>query len=311
MRNKNFYILAIIFLNAFLIGCDEVIILDIDQAQSKVVIDGLITTDDTTHYVKLSRTKYFYNEGSTERITSAVVEVVDNLGNVYSFTHNPKNDKGLKGYYLSDNTFAGVAGRIYTLTVQIEGVSYIGQDELMPVTTIDSLTWEFDSDAYEYYLEEIDEALQAIVNAHLNGDSLLIARAELYLEKVDGYYAVFFNAIEPQDRIDYYLWKFFRNGKVSRDFDTDIYIAEDEFVGEEIDHLEIPNYYSIGDTVTTEMYSLSRIAFVYYSDLSIVLNNDGGMFSPIPANPRNNLSNGALGYFQTSAVDRETIILTE
>lgn len=58
------------------------------------------------------------------------------------------------------------------------------------------------------------------------------------------------------------------------------------------------------------MFSLTRKAFIFYSDLSNLLNNDGGMFSPPPANPRNNLSNGALGYFQVSAMDFEEMVVT-
>ena len=59
------------------------------------------------------------------------------------------------------------------------------------------------------------------------------------------------------------------------------------------------------------MYSITREAFVYYNDLFNLINNDGGMFSPPPANPRSNVINGALGYFQASAIEMETIIIEE
>ena len=60
-----------------------------------------------------------------------------------------------------------------------------------------------------------------------------------------------------------------------------------------------------------EMYSITREAFIYYNDLFNLINNDGGMFTPPPANPRSNVSNGALGYFQVSALDTASIIVTE
>jgi hypothetical protein len=53
-----------------------------------------------------------------------------------------------------------------------------------------------------------------------------------------------------------------------------------------------------------EVYSLSRVGYVYYNDLFSILNGDGGgMFGPIPAPPRTNLSNGAIGFFQVSAIN--------
>ena len=55
------------------------------------------------------------------------------------------------------------------------------------------------------------------------------------------------------------------------------------------------------------MYSLIREAFTFYSNLSRLLSSDGGMFEPPPANPQNNLSNGALGYFQVSALEAKQI----
>jgi hypothetical protein len=71
-----------------------------------------------------------------------------------------------------------------------------------------------------------------------------------------------------------------------------------------------PVYYAQNDKARLEVYSLTRRGYIFYNDLSIVLNNDGGgMFGPIPSSPRTNLTNGALGFFQVSAVqEKETFI---
>ncbi len=77
----------------------------------------------------------------------------------------------------------------------------------------------------------------------------------------------------------------------------------------EINGLEAPFEYFLGDTARVSIYSLTRQSYLFYFDLVNVLQNDGGMFSPPAANPRTNLSNGALGLFQVSAiVSGETII---
>jgi hypothetical protein len=58
-----------------------------------------------------------------------------------------------------------------------------------------------------------------------------------------------------------------------------------------------------------EIYSLTREQFVYFTDLANILNSDGGMFSPPPANPRSNISGGALGLFQVSGISRASILI--
>jgi hypothetical protein len=59
------------------------------------------------------------------------------------------------------------------------------------------------------------------------------------------------------------------------------------------------------------MYSLSRDGFVFYTDLMALLNNDGGVFSQPPSNPRTNLSRGALGFFQASALVMKELEIKE
>ena len=73
-----------------------------------------------------------------------------------------------------------------------------------------------------------------------------------------------------------------------------------------------PIYFAIGDTARVEMYSLSRGGYIFYDDLQGLLTNDGGgMFGSIPAGPRNNLTNGALGFFQVSSLKSAELILKE
>jgi hypothetical protein len=93
--------------------------------------------------------------------------------------------------------------------------------------------------------------------------------------------------------------------------DTDVYYADDELVGENIDGFPLPIYYSANDLARAEVYSLSRDAYIFYRDLYKLLNNDGGMFNQPPADPRTNLSNGALGLFQVSAVVSSEIRINE
>jgi hypothetical protein len=89
----------------------------------------------------------------------------------------------------------------------------------------------------------------------------------------------------------------------------DIYFTDDIALAEAINGITMPIFFSKGDKATVEAFSISREAYVFFNDLFNLLNNDGGMYSPPPANCRNNLTNGALGFFRTSAVTSMDIVV--
>ncbi|MBO3697482.1 DUF4249 domain-containing protein [Roseivirga sp. E12] len=275
---KNINLILTASLLMILMACEETVTIDTNELDERVVIEGLITNQQN-HYVKLTRTRSFYATGPADAIENALVSVSDNNGNTFQFVHNPTDDPTQNGFYYPMNSFQGQIGSVYSLDVQVDGQQYNAQEELLPVTAIDSLTIIVNEEEFEDPEEE------------------------------GRFYEVLFYASEPQDRKDQYLFKFYRNGEIVKDSHTDIYFSDDILLGEKIDDLEIAGYYAEGEEVMVEMYSLTQEAFIFYSDLFNLLNNDGGMFSPPPANPRTNLSNGALGYFQVSALDSESITI--
>ncbi|UII20166.1 DUF4249 domain-containing protein [Fulvivirga ligni] len=273
---KHILLYTILATITVLFSCDDPIDLDTKQAEPVMVIEGLVTNEEHTQYVRVTKSVSFYSDQSNQPITNATVVVSDDQGNVYNYSYS---DNG--GYYISDVAYAGEIGRVYSLVVNAEGEEYTASDKLVRVTTIDSLTVEIDEEEYE---DPEDEG---------------------------NYYEVLLYTKEPQDTEDYYLFKFYRNGDLMRDEVTDIYYSDDEFLAENIDGITTPGYFSLGDTATVEMYSISLNGFKYYSDLTNLLNSDGGLFGPPPVNPLGNISNGAMGFFQVSAVDRSSILIKE
>lgn len=265
---------VLLFFSAFLfLSCEKTVLLDLKQMPAKIVIEGLVTNQPNYQFVKISRTSRFYESGTTPRVTDATIFVEDDLGNQFSYVHNPSNQPDSSGYYFPVVPFVGVIGRTYTLTATVDGENYRAEDKLYSVTSIDSLEYQINND-------EQDDP------------------------KEDGkFYEVLMYAKEPLETSDYYLFKFFRNDSLKLYNPADIYFADDKTLGEKIHGVPSPVYYSVGDSARVEMYSLSRDGFVFYSDLFNLINSDGGMFSPPPANSRTNLSNGALGFFQVSAIE--------
>ena len=275
MRNY-FLILAAIFFYS----CEETIVLDTQQIPPSLVIESHITTQDKLHTVKLSLSVDFYYDQKPPMIKDAVVSITDvTSGETYPFVHNNSNREDYQGIFVSEVAFEGKTGHTYELQVKYNGEVYTAQETLYPVTKIDELSYRINNAEYK--------------------DP----------EKEGYFYQVLLNAAEPQETKDYYLFKFYRNDSLVYARESDLYFTDDEMLGPEIANLPLPVFYSKGDKARVEIFSISRQAFIYLTDLVNVLNNDSGMFSPPPANPRTNISNNALGYFMASDISSETIII--
>ncbi|HEY0653179.1 MAG TPA: DUF4249 domain-containing protein [Chryseosolibacter sp.] len=274
MRSLLIFLFAVVVLTS----CEESIVLDVNQVQPKIVIEGLVTDKPGYQMVKVSRSVGFYTDGVTPRITNAVVTVTDDLGEQIVFTHNPRNHPDSSGIYLPATRFVGKVGRTYTLHVNADGQNFEASDDLLPVISMDSLKYDIN----EFQQEDPNEEGKIY-------ELLMFAR-------------------EPQNIKNFYLFKFYRNDSLTYFNDTDVYYSDDELLAENINGATSPVYYGINDEAVVEVYSLSRVGYVYYNDLFSILNSDGGgMFGPIPASPRTNLSNGAIGFFQVSAIDISSV----
>lgn len=277
MKLNYISIIALVGLLAFT-ACEETVTIDPKQVDPVTVIEGQVTDQTQRHYVRVTQTVDFYSNKGPEPVSNATVMVKDDEGHVYNYVYSyDGTDKG-NGYYISENAFTGQVGTTYTLTVSFDGKSYEATDKLLPVTAIDSLEVTINEDEFE---DPEDEGY---------------------------FYEILFYAKEPQDREDYYLFKFYRNDSLLLEDETDIYFSDDEVLAENIDGIPTAGFYKEGDTARVEMYSLTKQAFIYYNDLVNLLKSDGGMFGSPPVNPRTNLNNGAMGYFQTSAVVSESIV---
>src|SRR5687767_12885312 len=116
--------LIIIITTLALISCEETVPLDLEQTPSKIVIEAQVTNRPGYQYVKLTKTVDFYQTGKTPRVINATVSVKDDLGETFTFIHNPRNHADSAGIYIPQSTFAGEVGRTYTLTVSSDGEVY-------------------------------------------------------------------------------------------------------------------------------------------------------------------------------------------
>jgi len=134
---KRWGLILLIFIFITLFTCIEPYDARIRNFESLLVVDGLITDENHTNYVLLTRTKS-NAEGETEKVIGAQVSIKDDLGKVATLTE--KN----AGEYLTDSLqFRGEVGRSYTLYIKTsDGKEYESTPCLMyPSQELDSISY--------------------------------------------------------------------------------------------------------------------------------------------------------------------------
>ena len=258
------YLSILIFSLLLFFSCEKTVILDEDQFESVMVIEGLITNELKQHSIQISRTGSFYATGENPPVSGAIVQVTDQEGLTHIY------EEIADGQYVAQEAFAGRIGQSYTLNIEVEGQTYTASETMNAPLDIQEITYRINEDEQE---DPDEEGL---------------------------FYELLLYATEPQETKEYYMFNFFRNGEPENFNGEEIYLWDDEYLGESLNGVPSPMYFAEGDVARVEVHSISLHAYKYFADLYNNINNDGGMFSGQPANPRSNLSGGAVGYFQSS-----------
>ncbi|MEM7371347.1 MAG: DUF4249 family protein [Bacteroidota bacterium] len=136
MNSYHLSILAILAL--FFSACTEVIEIEADQADSKVVIEATLTNTPLNNQVILTQSAGFYETGSYPRISDAIVKVIDEQGTEVQLTESEE------GVYQSDG-WIGQADQVYQLQVEVQGETYGGLSYLPEPIQLDSLSYMYES----------------------------------------------------------------------------------------------------------------------------------------------------------------------
>jgi len=188
------------------------------------------------------------------------------------------------GIYQTDSNYIGVIGKIYTLNVKYDNEEYEAVCKLKQVAEMDSVTvtkniFPFDTN----------------------------------------YYSINMFALEPATTGDYYVWKYYVNGKLFPDTINLTLFESDEMVnGNYIYNLPVYSDVSVkaGDSVALEISSINK---EYYDFMySIMFESHGGGGNPFSGPPSNvvgnvkNITNpnkDVMGFFIASAVSKKSTVV--
>lgn len=278
MKNILFVLIAGIII---LSGCEEVMDVEFSgTTDKKVVVEGGITTDTTSHQIALSWSDDYFSRNKQQMLSGAKVSVSDGT-NVFQYKEISD------GIYQTDSTVFGEIGKSYTLEVILEdGRVYGATETIKDIPEIDSITSSLN---YYHFIPPMDRF---------------------------GYgYDILYYGYEPEGRGDYYLWKLYINNTLYTDTITETVFTDDEFVdGKYINKFDV--YYipqedlKMGSNkIELEMFSISKEYYDYIVGLMLETVWRGSPWDGPPANLKTNISNGGMGYFHALAAKRDKIVI--
>jgi hypothetical protein len=288
MKNihKSIILVSVLLLSLFYTSCtEEVHNQDLPFGNTRLMVEGTISTDTISHKVVLSRsgnpldTSQYFVSGATVSITDGI--------NVFPLTEDPLN----RGTYYTAPDVYGVAGRTYVLNISNvdlygngSNLSFAASSELRDENSADSISLEY-NDQYK--------------------DN-------------EGWYVNLY-ALDGGGGINYYLIKIRKNNVLVTDTTTEYtFTSSTGFEGKYFDGIAVywlskykdDEVLSDGDTVTLELYGITQ---GYYDFLRAFI-EESYPKTPIFSGPSANIPSNvtpediSYGYFAAYSIKRTSKI---
>ena len=299
MKFRNLiYLTAFVFLAFSQIACEDIVEVDVEQKQKKLVVDAFIDNQLQTQTIRLTESIPFFDLPGTEPpVTTATVVLADtSTGKIFPFIHDSM------GYYRwNPNEMSGdtlTVGSSYALFIIENGDTVVGITKLYPTADrIDSLrTLPTKGNGPPFidtgrYCEIFAYDLPGIGNHYW----LKTFRNDTLLSDIN-------NLNIAQDM-----------GNNSNGQDGDLFIYPIRF--SQLNEFLRP--YVGGEKVRVEIHSISREAY-YWFQLIVNESNNGGLFATPPVNIMSNLfyinqnpKRGIAGFFNVAGVNAAEITVVE
>lgn len=252
-------------------SCTKVIDVDLNEAEKKYVIEGVVTNHAGGCKVRITQTKNFDENNSFPGITGAIVTITDNIsGTTITLAETAE------GLY-EDPSYVGISGRTYTLKVNIgNGAELFTANSTMP--------------------QQVNMDTAYISSENLFGQIWKLANIEFR---------------DPAGIANQYRFNQFVKGKKTKDifvnnddisdgqrFSTKLYLDPGT---DDKDKLQT------NDEVRLEMMCIDADVYKYW--FSLVQSATGESDNATPANPVTNIRGGALGYFSAHTLQEKTVIV--
>lgn len=261
-------------------SCVEPIDLNLNEGDNlKVVVDAVLSNDPMDQYVILTLSSNYIGEESIQYAKGATATVTNGEDSY------PLEERENGRYYFTEPMEIH-EGDTITLDIEYDGKESTAMDVVHRTLVIDKLSAEI--------IGSIEEETE---------DGELVERP---------IYSIITSIQEPEGPGDFYLFSIVPK-HVTEELKLDyMFSVNDDMVdGAYIEDIEISSgTYEVGDTVVIEVYGISKEAFDYIQSVDNAVYNQGGLFSPPPANVGTNLSGaGAKGFFMAGMKNSYEIVI--
>ncbi|MGD0709667.1 MAG: DUF4249 family protein [Bacteroidales bacterium] len=261
MKKTIFYIIIIILLSS----CEKKVDWLLQNGDTNlIIVDGIITDQDTTQSIKLSFPVTKLNAIPTP-VTGATV-IVSNEDGSYPMEENPANS----GIYQTTNDSVRKPGENYTLSIKYNNKNYTATTTMLPgiYPQTDSIVPDKNDSLYH-------------ISTGNNYDAVNYAMYEILIDWSKNHKQLL--TPDSSARLLYY---------------TLPTIDESELFPPNTQSVSFP----VGTVITIKRYSLTLAYAQYIRALLLETTWQGGLFDTEHANLPTNLSNGAVGFFATCGV---------
>lgn len=264
MSKKYIYILvASIFVFS---SCEKIIDVKLKDADPKIVVEGQVTNEVGNNFVLLTKTSSFYSSEPSDKISGAIVEISDEIGNKFIL------DEVSPGLY-NNKFLAVVDNQKYNLHVDTGTDILESFSETSSPVKIDSIKIEINEFGPK--------------NKGGKGDEELHYKITTYF-------------LDKADEINYYRLRLMINGEYISGF----YVIDDTFFnGKTIPYNFGGVVIEDGDEVLVELLGIDEANYNYFYTLQRL---DGSGQDITPGNPPTNIEGDAIGIFGASTFDSFT-----
>lgn len=264
----------ILFVFQFVLAaCEDVIDVDVDNFEQRIVIDGAISDNTAGSRILISFTENAFRVSGSTKIYDANVTVTNDAGNSEIL------NEAEPGKYLFTSMY-GEPGRKYSIKVECNGKEYNGVSTLNRPMEIDSIRFAAETSftiwniPFSYYKTKIylenKKGIDEYCIIKINDSSNKINKATIvYQDKYAG--------------------------------DNPILLIDDNAQLEK------------NETINIELLTLDKSSYEYFFQLNELSEETGldipDILNVNTYNPNSNLSNGALGYFYAYSYKKYTAVV--
>ncbi len=271
IKSRYFILSVMIVVFMILTGCEDVIDLNVNNAEPHLVIESYVLDDPPLAMAIISRSSNYFGNIEIPMVSGATVVISDDAGNADTLFEFQE------GVYVNQYIRPEV-GHTYTSTVTVDEVTYTASATLPEPLRIDSVSYEYQEGGG--FGSEEDEGY--ILHVHFTDREDVEEFARFKITQNDSVWE------------EYYLYSdFYSDGN-----DIDFNYFYDVFQLGDTVEVEV---YSMDETVYEYFEILSDVA-IY---------EEGVEVEGEPGNPLTNWDNGALGYFGAFALEDRIYIVED